>query len=207
MLKLEGITSINAGTTVPESSNGSLPNRIEKSGSITGLVNQYALFSGTILLKVGGGPTSQNCRCDCINKLHINAVGVFLRLLADASLLPSYPPIKTMQLVGNVVQLAYLWTNKWIMRFNTTRVSTSIYTQKYNALLRRRPLPRLEIFPHISSLLPNNKTQALFILHLVKSAWPIIHGLRSHTRRVVTYYLNPLSLIMDFCTYRKLHYW
>lgn len=70
------------------------------------------LFSGTILLKVEGGPASQNCRCDRIDKLNIKAVGVFLKLLTDASLLPIYPPIKAMRLVGNVVQLAYLRTNK-----------------------------------------------------------------------------------------------
>lgn len=101
----------------------------------------------TILFKVEGGPATQNCRCDRIDRLNIKAVGGWSKLLADASLLPSYPPIKVMRPVGNVLQLAYLRTNKWIMRFNTTRVRASIYTQKYNALLRRRPLPRLEIFP------------------------------------------------------------
>lgn len=124
MLELEGNTSINTGSTVPESSDGSLPNRIEKN-----LLNQYTLFSGVL------------------QSLNIKAVGGWSKLLDDASLLPSYPPIKVMRPVGNVLWLAYLRTNKWILRFNTTRVRASIYTQKYNTLLRRRPLPRLEIFP------------------------------------------------------------
>lgn len=100
-----------------------------------------------VLLKIEGGPASQNCRCDCLDRLDIKAVIVLSKLLADAFFLPSYPPIKAMWPVGNVVQRAYLRTNKWIMRFNTTRVRASIYTETYNALLRRRPLPRLEIFP------------------------------------------------------------
>lgn len=47
----------------------------------------------TILFKVEGGPASLDCRCDHIDRLNIKAVVV-------------------MRPVGNVLQLAYLRTNK-----------------------------------------------------------------------------------------------
>lgn len=65
-----------------------------------------------IVLKVEGGPASQNPRCNLMERLDMKVVAVLSKLLTDASFLPSHPPIKAMQPVGNVAQLAYLRTNK-----------------------------------------------------------------------------------------------
>lgn len=141
-------------------------------------------------------PIVRRCRRDLIDGADIRAVVVVLKPLADA-----FPPclhtltIKAMQPVTNVVQLAYLRTTKWITRLNTTRVRVSIYTQKYNALLRRRPLPRLEIFPTYHHVCQIRKHRLYLFCTLWKSAWPLIRSLLSHTlNRGVTHYLSPRTL-------------
>lgn len=111
------------------------------------LINMHSFLRSCnhlILLKVEGVPASQNCRCDRIDKLNINEVLVSEPLVPSCLYISHQSHASQEQMQHNSPTCK---ANKWIMRFNTTRVHMTIYTQKCNALLRRRPLPTPEIVP------------------------------------------------------------